>query len=85
MDKKLETRIRRLERLMKNESAETNRIAKDAIDNIMVEIDTLDSVAGEFGEKFINQLYKVKRDLDLLDKMVKMGMSRDIEVSDEIW
>lgn len=85
MDKKLEARICRLERFVKNESVETNRIAKDSIDNIMVEIDTLDAVADKFGEKFVNQLYKVKRDLGLLDKMVKIGMSRDIEISNEIW
>lgn len=85
MDKKLEARIRRLECLMKNESVETNRVAKDSIDSIMAEIDTLYTVADEFGEVFSNQLYKVKRDLGLLDKIVKKSMDHDIEMSNEIW
>lgn len=85
MDKKLEARITRLERILKNESIETNRVAKDAIDNIMAELDTLNSVAYEFSDKFVNQLYKVKRDLGLLEKIVKMGMDHSIETSDEIW
>lgn len=85
MNKTLEARIRRLEKIMKNEGVETNRVAKDAIDNIMAELDTLDAVADEFGDKFVKQLYKVRSDLSLLDKMIKVNMSRDIEVSDEIW
>ena len=85
MNKTLESRIRRLEKLVKNESVETNRVAKDAMDNIMAELDTLDAVADEFGDKFVKQLYKVRSDLSLLDKMIKVSMSRDIETSDEIW
>ena len=85
MNKTLEARIRRLEKIMQNEGVETNRVAKDAIDNIMAELDTLDAVADEFGDKFVKQLYKVRSDLSLLDKMIKVNMSRDIEASDEIW
>lgn len=85
MDKKLEARIRRLERLIKNEDVETNRTAKDAIDNIMAELDTLALVADEYDDVFGRTLYKVGRELDLLSQIVKTSMGRGASTSNEIW
>lgn len=78
MDKKLEARIRRLERIMKNEGAKASVDIKGTLDNMLKEYsdiaEAVESLANEndkVGEKLSNEIYKMGQTIRFCLQLIK--------------